>query len=117
MNGWTVKKMIAHIKKNFTGNSFKVSPGGDVSCLYRGPNGEKCAIGMFIKDKDYNENMEDNCASEVRRNNPNLKFPLASDAMDTLQSQHDRCCEDNISALPVMIKWIKENVTDGEKHV
>ena len=27
-------------------------------CLYRGPNGTKCAIGCLIPDKKYNSNME-----------------------------------------------------------
>jgi hypothetical protein len=27
-------------------------PGSDV-CLYRGPNGEKCAVGLLIPDEEY----------------------------------------------------------------
>lgn len=28
----------------------------DESCMYRGPNGVKCAIGLLIPDEEYNDN-------------------------------------------------------------
>lgn len=31
---------------------------GAVQCLYRGPNGERCAIGLLIPDEVYTPNME-----------------------------------------------------------
>lgn len=34
--------------------SFEETPaGGDPDCLYRGPNGEKCAAGSLIADNEY----------------------------------------------------------------
>lgn len=29
-----------------------------ISCLYRGPNGLKCAVGILITDDEYSEEME-----------------------------------------------------------
>lgn len=33
------------------------------SCLYRGPNGTKCAVGALIPDEKYSKDMEDISAS------------------------------------------------------
>lgn len=39
------------------------APDMQYGCLYRGPNGEKCAIGRKILDEKYNPGMEQSIAS------------------------------------------------------
>jgi hypothetical protein len=36
-------------------------------CCYRGPNGAKCAIGIFIADEDYTDEMEGCAVSSLLR--------------------------------------------------
>lgn len=36
----------------------KTSP-GTMSCVYRGPNGTKCAVGALLSDEDYRAKMDD----------------------------------------------------------
>ncbi len=38
---------------------------GAVDCLYRGPDGAKCAAGLFILDEDYNVCMEGNTVDSM----------------------------------------------------
>lgn len=38
--------------------SYKRRDTGDVECLYRGPEGRKCAAGMLIPDDQYRPDME-----------------------------------------------------------
>lgn len=54
INGWTKKKMIDHVVKTFKGRSVNSSG----SCQYRGPNGKKCAIGMFMPNSFYKKDMD-----------------------------------------------------------
>ncbi len=54
INRWTRQKMIDHVKSNFKGKSI----GMDGVCLYRGPDGKKCAVGLFIPDSEYDPEME-----------------------------------------------------------
>jgi hypothetical protein len=34
-------------------------------CLYRGPNGTKCAVGCLIKDEFYHAGLEENLSTSV----------------------------------------------------
>lgn len=69
------------------------SDGDDGRCLYRGPNGLRCAIGFAIPDDRYTPDMEIGlCASEVLRSWPGAVEGLdATDAgfADSLQLAHD----------------------------
>ena len=39
--------------------SFETQASGEFeACRYRGPNGEKCAVGLFLPDDEYNPEME-----------------------------------------------------------
>jgi len=105
INGWTKNKMIQYIKDNFKGKSYNEFG----KCLYRGPEGKKCAAGLFIPDEKYNERMENKSAGSLVKN-WSIEFPLKETAMDSLQQVHDESKEDE--TLNNMISWIKRNVED-----
>jgi len=73
---------------------------GSSSCLYRGPNGLKCAIGMLIPDELYKARFEGRKASEpilikalVKTGVP--KTIAFADFLDYLQGLHDNCHTEN----------------------
>lgn len=101
INGWTKRKIINHIKKNFKGKSMD----NRGNCLYRGPKGKKCALGLFIPDDLYNKNMEFGGIDIV-----NLRkfFPLGVEGCYELQNVHD--CSEPKNTLSGMIAWIKRGV-------
>lgn len=115
INNWTKKKMIQHIKTNFKGKSMaRLSHLSDrESCVYRGKNGAKCAVGMFIPDVLYKKSFEGTCASKIIEDVPKLQklIPLAPDLMELLQQEHDDS-EDDESCLVSMLNWIKDNVKE-----
>lgn len=116
INGWTKKSMIAHIKKNFKGKSFIQTPDGyspnDITCLYRGPNGKKCAVGMFIPNKLYSKTIEGGAFSDIepkRLSKISQYMPLED--MDELQRVHDnRNYYKKSEVLKHMLDWIETNV-------
>lgn len=63
-------------------------------CMYRGPNGLKCAAGHLIPDDRYDPRMEGNVIREV-----NNKFELGLDAninlIQALQFAHDNASPDD----------------------
>jgi len=59
-------------------------------CLYRSPDGSKCAIGALISDKEYRASMEGTCASELVRHALPHKFRnVSTDMLQDLQEMHD----------------------------
>ena len=44
------------------------------SCLYRGPEGRKCAVGILIKDEDYTWRMEAIQVPSLLNNFPKLDY-------------------------------------------
>lgn len=59
MEQLTAQEIFDKVYKHFIidKNPRSISTTG-ATCYYRGPNGEKCAVGILIDDKDYNEYME-----------------------------------------------------------
>lgn len=113
VNGWTKKKMIAHIKKNFKGQSkMSMFEGHSATCLYRGPKGKKCAVGLFIPDEVYSPGMEDKNVAAIVKRYPKLLsvLPLSSVALGNLQYIHDYHLQNKATLLKKMINWINENV-------
>ena len=45
----------------------------DGRCRYRGDNGKKCAVGMFISYEEYDPKMEMMHISDIRTNYPRSK--------------------------------------------
>lgn len=122
INGWTKAKMIEHIKANFKGKSVSQisnSFGTSEICAYRGEQGKKCAVGMFIPDNNYSIRMEksDKNSAEFVIKNYNLDkdMPLEIRGMEILQNMHDRSSEQYV--LNNLIEWIEETVEDSEVTV
>jgi hypothetical protein len=69
----------------------KQSIDADGNCLFRGPNGLKCAVGCLIPDEVYRPEMEDESVSDLMCNYDALNF-LNPNALllSKLQSAHDR---------------------------
>jgi hypothetical protein len=60
------------------------------SCLYRAPNGTKCAVGILIPDSAYTEDMEFQSAESIINDYEELEFlkPFSS-LLSSLQNVHD----------------------------
>ena len=54
----TFQRAFQRVWQHFIVDHGKYSLGADGECKYRGPNGAKCAVGLFIKDADYHTGME-----------------------------------------------------------
>jgi len=87
---------------------------GEGGCLYRGPNGLKCAIGHLIPDSTYTSCIEDktlclgNRVSDVFPN----KYKSNSqwiELFNNVQTQHDNAWEDDfvVSFIDNIIKHVK----------
>lgn len=112
INGWTRDLMIKAI---WQGNNGTKSIAYENVCRYRGPGGNKCAIGVFIPDDVYDSGYtEGMSATDLLDLFPGLKsyMPLADAiALDWLQRTHDHA---GISdPRPLLEGWILENVEDG----
>lgn len=110
INGWTKESMIDHIKANFKGKSVAEI---DHQCLYRGPNGKKCAVGLFIPDSNYNSLMDSSthgisASAVIEEYGLSSFMPLCMLGMSRLQSKHD--ISDPENTLKDMLQWIEENV-------
>lgn len=70
-------------------------------CMYRGPNGLKCALGMLLPDDEYLSEMEGNgvnTLTELSTTFAKLCYPMKKEEMgvsleklEALQSIHDMC--------------------------
>jgi len=78
--------------------------------MYRGPEGKKCAAGLFIPDIAYKPAFEGQTIRNLLVTYPELRglMPLGVDLMGEFQSIHDRSNGQN--TLEEMLKWIEENV-------
>lgn len=111
INGWTKESMIDYIKKEFKGRSVDIYKN---ICLYRGPEGKKCIVGLFIPDNLYKPELEGK-SLKLHIENNNVSFneiikqlPLPYEAMQYLQLIHDR--DDLKNTLDEILYWIEKNV-------
>jgi hypothetical protein len=102
-------KVATHL---LTQRSRAVRPGSRYSCLYRAPDGKRCAIGCLITDDIYRPDMEGSVATtlllrgEVQRAWPwAYRNEKALNMLDRLQVLHDR---EEISAWPKLLKYLAE---------
>lgn len=58
------------------------------SCMYRGPKGCRCAVGLLIPDNEYNPGLEGATAVEMKQHCPSLEQYPDGFLMD-LQGAHD----------------------------
>lgn len=124
-NGWTKEKMIEHVLCNYLGFSAgHYSPNSDAtswSCTYRGSEGRKCAIGMFIPDALYKVNFEGKDVVALIKSHPHLLtyMPFTDlpglfsfqRAHDTAHIINDPLEQDEI-VFNNIIYWIEEYVED-----
>lgn len=113
INGWTKQSMIDHIKVNFKGKS--VSDADGDTCLYRGPNDTKCAVGMFIPDNLYNKEMDYGSTHGVSYLKLVSKYPeifsfMPLDNLDMLQLQTVHDGSQPTHTLRDMLEWIEKHV-------
>lgn len=76
------------------------------SCLYRGPNGTKCAIGALIPDSQYDENFEGEDLVVIRMKARALKG-LRIAFLSEMQGVHDNNDPD---------KWAEELLKFAKQH-
>lgn len=62
-------------------------------CLYRGPEGRKCAIGWLIPDDEYQVHFEEGSLGDVYEACPSLDG-LDDDILDRIQRAHDNAAID-----------------------
>lgn len=104
INGWTKRKIVNHIKKNFKGKSKD-----SFMCMYRDSDGRKCAVGLFIPDDMYDESMEGHTFATLTRTTDIEEYmPLENTAMWDFQLIHDHSKENE--TLEKMLEWVKTNV-------
>lgn len=112
INGWTKSKIL----KVLRARRYNV-PATDVGtsmCLYLTPNGNKCAVGMFIPSGHKGANVRGSIG-ELLREFPDLKkyMPLTFNGLSDLQGVHDGCAmpeSETKNAKQAMIDWVEENV-------
>lgn len=119
INGWTKQRIIDHIKTNFKGKSVSKKANGE-QCMYRGPNGKKCGVGLFIPDDKYHPDLDNAQASGgtsayhvlTRHVEIQQHMPLNIDEMGKFQRIHDGSVSDE-GCLSNMLNWIERNVQDS----
>lgn len=67
---------------------------GDTNCLYRGPNGTKCAVGVLIPDEDYDDKIEEMSADDAiyllaPKSQTCASLRAHDKLLSTLQDAHD----------------------------
>jgi hypothetical protein len=94
MNNMTITKQqifdraVEHLRQQ---RAQSIDPKTSV-CLYRGPDGLKCAIGALIPDELYQPEMEGLLADEIVKRYPTLASLFSPDSpslLNSLQHMHD----------------------------
>lgn len=57
-----VDESLAYVRKH--GRSI-TTDGGGTTCMYRGPDGKRCFVGVFIKDSEYKTEFENKTADKL----------------------------------------------------
>ncbi len=113
INGWTKARMIAQIRLRNDGTKSVNTRGG---CVYQSPTGNACAVGCFIPQGDYREELDNGIGvrevflwQEMR-----LAMPLAVEGLTRMQSVHDNApSEIGGDMRERLANWINENVEDS----
>ena len=118
-NGWTKESMKEHVRNNFKDKSQNISGPG---CLYRGPEGKKCAVGLFIPDEFYIPELdraegtllEGTEVQHILRAYPHLEgfMPLEVKALTGFQTFHDNLSDSKteIEQTESLLRWIETRV-------
>ena len=73
----------------------------DPFCVYRSPEGNRCAFGVVIPDEEYDSGMEKNVASAVWNKFPNIRHFFANDVTPGFLDALQRCHDDNSPAMNI----------------
>jgi len=112
INGWTKKRMIKTVQDKMLDERAVNEKG---ACLYRGPNGTKCAVGIFIPDDKYKSILETNSPGYTTWSTEFLELgldkvlPLEAQAISQMQEVHDSFSTDE-NVKSNVIDWIEQNV-------
>lgn len=90
-----VRLLIGYLKSGQAVQS--ISSKGD-TCLYRGPNGAQCFVGLFIPDELYKDEYNVKCIDDVFVDAPGIKALLCRNTIpprtwEVLQNVHDNAIE------------------------
>jgi len=91
-------------------------------CQYRGPNGARCAVGIFIHDKDYDRECEGGAISDLLTSYSIELRNFVRDhilLLEELQAVHDRAADGcSISEFSEAIKYgLIELAEEFELHI
>jgi hypothetical protein len=92
------------------GGSFSQGSG---SCFYRGPEGRRCALGMWISDSAYEPSMEGHgvawlLQSDYFKDKLPSWFREHSGLLSALQAAHDRAANERAVKAPFFATWEDE---------
>lgn len=81
-------KVVAHLRKQNARSVWRLK------CLYRGPNGLKCAVGCLINDDAYSRDLETRSVYDIEVQSALLASGVPNDETTidmllSLQSMHD----------------------------
>lgn len=79
--------MVLHLRAQGA-QALSARPGRVGDCLYRTPEGLKCAVGCLIPDHVYHDGMERRSATDVADEVPCLR-DLNVDILEAMRSVHD----------------------------
>lgn len=120
INGWTKAKMIEKIRSR----PFVEAASDGNRCMYRSPDGNKCAVGVFIPDEMYSGEMDNTAIGDVTITGVLRRFPDLSDVLPLrgaglicMQNVHDACTgplSERTDATKALIEFVENHVEDGE---
>ena len=98
--------------KGLASQDFEQSRAGPTACLYRGPEGRRCAIGWCIPDGHYFKNMEGKSVSSDAVL-PVFGLVAAKDREDVIFLERLQEIHDNALSQAVMVKRL---IAFGERN-
>jgi hypothetical protein len=108
INGWTKDRMKEHVMTEFKGKSMICVGSMEETCVYRGENNTKCAVGMFIPDILYSPMLEKITIYNMQEFQG--VFPLDQMGLKAFQRIHDNSEPEN--TLHDLLSWINNCVED-----
>lgn len=77
--------MVQHLRKQ---SAKSLQAGSDIKCMYRAPNGLRCAVGCLIPDNEYADHMDNSSLCRVIELVPALQ-EISYSLLTMMQSIHD----------------------------